>query len=150
MSPALSLREVVAEIDVPVSDCTTYVNRKTGKVVVVTEEDFQQLDDELEGDDTEDLRELREATTSEDWIAFSLHEEVDEYHLMERFAAGVEDVKVAAKLLRAIQGRGAFRYFKDTASDHGLLDEWYQYRDRALEEAVARWLDANGIEYARP
>ena len=33
MSAVVSLHEVVEELDVPVSECSTYLNRKTGEVV---------------------------------------------------------------------------------------------------------------------
>jgi len=155
MSAVVSLGEVVGEIDVPVSGCTTYVNRKTGEVVVVTEEDSLLLGDDVDEEDLPDwqaeiLPKLREATTSEDYIVFSIREELDEYRLMESFALAVEDSEVSARLQRALQGRGAFRYFKDVADEHDLLEAWYEHRQRSLEEAVAGWLERNGIEFTRP
>jgi hypothetical protein len=35
---------------------------------------------------------------------------------MERFIGTVENAEAAEQLWRAIKGKGAFRYFKDTAS----------------------------------
>ena len=46
---------------------------------------------------------------------------------------------------RAIKGKGAFRYFKDTARRLGLLDQWYQYRDAAVKEYVLAWAEANEV-----
>ena len=149
MSFPVSLREVIEEIDVPVRG-TAYLSRKTGKVLFLPDDDLGLDDEDLAGDDAEELRELKEGTSSENYVEFSLHEELDEYGLMARFAAAVENAQLAARLDRALQGRGAFRRFKDVAGDHGLLDQWYEYRDRALEEEVARWLDENGIAYTRP
>lgn len=155
MSAVVSLHEVVEELDVPVSECSTYLNRKTGVVVVVTEEDSMLLGEDVDEDElsewqVERLSELREVTTSEDYVLFSLQDDFDEYRLMERFIAALEDREVAAKLQRSIQGRGAFRYFKDTAREHGLLDDWFDHRQQALEELVAEWLEDNGIEFTRP
>jgi len=155
MSAVVSLQEVVEELDVPVSECSTYVNRKTGVVVVVTEEDSMLLDDDVDEKElpewqVERLSELREVTTSEDYLLFSLQDDFEEYRLMERFIAALEDRDVATKLQRAIQGRGAFRHFKDAAREHGLLDDWFECRQQALEELVAEWLEENGIEFTRP
>jgi hypothetical protein len=71
-----------------------------------------------------------------------------EYRQMERFIGTVEDAEAAEQLWRAIKGKGAFRYFKDTASRLGLLEAWYQYRDNAMKKYVVEWADAHGVPYA--
>jgi hypothetical protein len=62
--------------------------------------------------------------------------EFHEYRQMERFIGTVADPEAADQLWRAIKGKGAFRYFKDTASRLGLLDAWYAYRDATMKEFV--------------
>ena len=69
----------------------------------------------------------------------------DEYRQMERFIATVEDAAAAEQLWRAIKGKGAFRYFKDTANRLGILKQWYDYRDNALKEFVHDWAEAHQI-----
>jgi len=68
-----------------------------------------------------------------------------EYRLVERFIGTVEDSAAAEQLRRTIKGKGAFRYFKDTASRLGLLKRWYQYRDDAMKEFVRDWAEARQI-----
>lgn len=68
-----------------------------------------------------------------------------EYRHMERFIGTVEDSVAVEQLWRAIKGKGAFRYFKDTAARLGLLEQWYQYRDSALKEFVRDWAEAHQI-----
>jgi hypothetical protein len=53
---------------------------------------------------------------------------------MERFIGAVEDAQASEQLWRAIKGKGAFRYLKDTASRLDLLERWYRYRDEAMRE----------------
>ena len=64
---------------------------------------------------------------------------------MERFIGTVEDAEAVEQLWRAIKGKGAFRYFKDTASRLGLLEDWYRYRADAMKEFVMDWAEANNI-----
>jgi hypothetical protein len=45
---------------------------------------------------------------------------------MERFICTVADGQAADQLWRAIKGKGAFRYFKDTAHRLDLLKQWFQ------------------------
>lgn len=68
-----------------------------------------------------------------------------EYRQMERFIGTVGDAGAAEQLWRAIKGKGAFRYFKDTASRFGLLKQWFQYRDEAMKQFVRDWAEAHQI-----
>ncbi len=68
-----------------------------------------------------------------------------EYRQMERFIGTVEDSAAAGQLWRAIKGKGAFRYFKDTANRLGLLKQWYQYRDEAVKQFVVEWAEAHQV-----
>jgi hypothetical protein len=68
-----------------------------------------------------------------------------EYREMERFIGTVTDAGAAEQLWRAIKGKGAFRYFKDTAHRLNLLQEWYHYRDNAMKEFVRDWAEARQI-----
>ena len=58
----------------------------------------------------------------------------------------IADEKVREDLCRAIQGSGAFRRFKDGIRRHGVEQQWYTFRDRALKEEVEGWCEVNGIE----
>ena len=68
--------------------------------------------------------------------------EINEYHMMERFAYDHDE-----RLVRAIQGRGAFRYFKDTAEELGLLDEWYEFRDNCYRSRAEDWCRDNDLRW---
>lgn len=69
------------------------------------------------------------------------------YRHMEDFIKSLEDDQAADQLWRAIKGKGAFRYFKDTAHQLGLLDQWYQYENDAKKQQVMEWAKAEGIPY---
>jgi hypothetical protein len=68
---------------------------------------------------------------------------------MEHFIGTVEDSQAAEQLWRAIKGKGAFRYFKDTAHRLGLLDRWFQYRAEAMKQFVINWAEANNVPVSR-
>jgi hypothetical protein len=68
---------------------------------------------------------------------------------MERFAQAVASPTESEELLDALHGRGAFRRFKDAVQRLGLTEEWYRYREAALEEIALAFLEANGIGYSR-
>ena len=47
----------------------------------------------------------------------------------------------------ALEGRGAFRRFKDTLHRVGLTNEWYAFKRKAYIEIAREWCVENEIEY---
>jgi aminoglycoside 6'-N-acetyltransferase I len=66
---------------------------------------------------------------------------------MEDFADTVSDLRKNELLYVALEGRGAFRRFKDTLHRVGLSDEWYTFKHKAYVGIAREWCRENGIEY---
>ena len=67
------------------------------------------------------------------------------YRDMEIFIDSLDDDRVADRLARAIQGRGAFRRFKDVLADSpDLLDRWYGFSDDRHRGRARAWLAGEG------
>jgi uncharacterized protein UPF0158 len=69
------------------------------------------------------------------------------YQDMADFAEAITDERAGRRLARAIEGRGAFRRFKDELHQEypDLLPAWYAFRDaRAIRRAV-QWLADNSL-----
>jgi hypothetical protein len=65
---------------------------------------------------------------------------------MADFAAAVPDPEVRRRLERAIEGRGAFRRFKDELLDHPQMREaWFALADVRAERRALRWLADEGV-----
>ncbi len=64
------------------------------------------------------------------------------YQDMADFADQISDERAARRLGRAIQGRGAFRRFKDELhQEHPeLLPIWYAFRDNRARRRAVEWL----------
>ncbi|MBI1722816.1 MAG: hypothetical protein HYR48_02780 [Gemmatimonadetes bacterium] len=154
MPMCVRLREIVDGMESQSDEMTAYLNVKTGQVVPVSDEELaaaeagEQASDQADWE-AEALEIARGVLAGEDYIALPDRVEIDEYRMMDRFASTVPDPAASARLQRAIQGRGAFRYFKDSIHDLGLAEEWYSYRDRGYEEIAVAWCEAHGIEYTR-
>lgn len=71
----------------------------------------------------------------------------DSYRDMEWFIAGVDDERLAARLERAITGRGAFRRFKDVLADSPAdLARWYAFNEERQRGRARSWLADAGYE----
>ncbi|MGH2963034.1 MAG: UPF0158 family protein [Solirubrobacterales bacterium] len=70
----------------------------------------------------------------------------ESYSDMEDFIARVGDPRARDLLERAIEGRGAFRRFKDTLLEFEELREaWFAFHDARTERRAIAWLAGEGV-----
>jgi len=76
----------------------------------------------------------------------------EQYRWMERFIPLVEETDLREKLTQAIDGKGAFRRFKDVLMAFGTERErWFTFRGERLRTFMEAWLTAHAIApVARP
>jgi hypothetical protein len=73
----------------------------------------------------------------------------EQYRWMERFIPMVEDKPLADLLTQAIDGKGAFRRFKDVLMSHGSERErWFAFRSERLRVFMEAWLAAHALKPA--
>jgi hypothetical protein len=71
----------------------------------------------------------------------------EQYRWMERFIPMVENSDLRGKLTQAIDGKGAFRRFKDVLMNYGLERErWFAFRSERLRTFMEAWLAAHAIQ----
>ena len=66
---------------------------------------------------------------------------------MADFADGITDERAGRRLARAIQGKRAFRRFKDELHQEypDLLPAWYAFRDARARRRAVQWLADNSL-----
>ena len=163
----VSLSEVVHEMDSFNDDYyTTYLNKQTGEFVTLSTEElgaaeslaFAELDDEFDAEFDEEQKEYpdwvqegikkaSEVLDSNDYLPLPGKWDIHEYSIMEKFCYSLESARISNVLLNAIRGRGAFHRFKNAIRRHGITEDWYEFRDRALEKIAIGWLESHGIAY---
>ncbi|MGA7120949.1 MAG: UPF0158 family protein [Polyangiaceae bacterium] len=71
----------------------------------------------------------------------------EQYRWMERFIPMVENSESRGKLMQAIDGKGAFRRFKDVLMTYGPERErWFAFRSERLRTFMEAWLAAHAIK----
>lgn len=149
----VSLQAVVDEMDVFGDEMTAYINKKTGELFTVGDEEAGYIEDGDEDDDfipewqKEILPKVREVLESDDFVPLPDKFEIHEYSIMERFCLSMEDDDLQDDLLNAIRGRGAFHRFKDIIHRKEIQDDWYSYRNDALKRIAVDFLEAEEITF---
>ncbi len=136
----LELSEIdVEEIATPLADQTDYEHRWlldpcTGEVV------FWTSDTGIDGQNPVELDEL-------DLIPIDPIPSYVWYQDMADFADGITDERAGRRLARAIQGKGAFRRFKDELHEEypDLLPAWHAFRDTRARRRAVQWLADNSL-----
>jgi hypothetical protein len=141
MNKPVKLGEIIDAMDSQSDETTAYLNKETGELVLLSEEEFSAAEEKL-ALEAERILEDDEGR----YIALPSKFDIDEYRMMERFALSVDD-KFSAELLVAVKGKGAFRRFKDRVAGLGIEKDWYKFRDEKFKELAIEWCEANKVEY---
>lgn len=153
MNAKAKLSDLMDALEFDSPDYTTRYDREAGRLVMVEEsllESVEEGDEETLVDMPKEEVEIARAIvtdTGERFIDPPDKFEFHEYRQMERFIGSLDNADAAEQLWRAIKGKGAFRYFKDTLHRLGLQDQWYRYREEAMKEFVIGWAKGNQVAY---
>ena len=134
----VKLQDVIDGIDMVSEDSTCYLDRETGEVLFISEIADNDYDDDI-------LELLKEG--SDRFIEFPSQWDRNDYQTMVDFIESLPQGKEQNLLAISINGSGAFRRFKYTASELGLLDDWYRFLNNAHRELAIEWCEDNEIEY---
>jgi hypothetical protein len=116
-----------------------YLDTKTGELLLVSDEFM----------DTNETEEIYERLDSEPerYLSIPTESSREGYQDMVAFTESLEDENLKEKLWIALNGRGAFRRFKDVLLSYPeKREEWFKFQDKRLEKRVMEWLEENEIE----
>jgi hypothetical protein len=153
MAVVVSLHDFVEEMQIISKECHAYVNRVTGEIVSITDDEISALEADDDADERPDweeeaFEEVIKIISSDDFIELPSQYDIHEYAIMERFCLSISDEKISEVLLDKIQGSGAFRRFKETIYRYGIEEDWFQFRYEAFKEIAIAWLIDNCFEYS--
>ena len=131
----VNLSDIISALEMTTDQSQAYFDTKTGEIL--WQYDFEPCFSTISSEDLE-------ADDRKRYISLPDQYEIYEYHMMEVFAYDYDD---SGKLERAIQGRGAFRRFKDTVYELGLEQEWDEFRSNCYRERAVNWCHGSGIDF---
>ena len=111
-----------------------FLDGETGEVLRLNEGDDDELADQID-------------EGGERYIAIPYQGSDASYRDMAEFIDSVNDNRMHALLKVAINGRGAFRRFKDVLQEHPQERErWFVFQKQRAHRRILRWLETEGIE----
>lgn len=134
-----------------------YLDLETGDVVMVTDEASHYFEESLDEELPDWMQEMVKVAQQVEegygtrYIKIPQADSHEDYRDMEHFIGTVRNRHLQDRLWRAIQGRGAFRRFKDVLLDYPAERErWFAFKDRCIYERISWWLESEDIEPTNP
>ena len=133
----LTVDQISDEIEMGSVDATIYLNPKTGQTARISA--LAMVEEEQE--------EAIAAAGGEESLLVLPHIESHEgYRWMEEFAETVTSERLCGMLAVALNGKGAFRRFKDVlASFPKERQQWSEFERQKLLALAREWADENGL-----
>lgn len=129
---AVDLGELAEAMEDHSDWCTWYLSSVSGEVRFVSEETLDEGGEDLDDDPG--------------WIVIEPVDSREAYGDMADFVRRVPDRRAADLLGRAIEGRGAFRRFKDTLLEFDdLRAKWFEFHDVRMRRRAIAWLAEHSV-----
>ena len=152
------IEDIADKMEVTDEEWIVFLNRNTGEIVEIGQEYYSiaeglREDEEIPAHLTEwekeDVQTAIEIVENwEDYLELPNQHDIHEYSIMEDFIESITDNRKSAVLYQAINGKGAFRRFKDKLYDLELEDSWFAYKYAAYCKITVRWCEESEISYA--
>lgn len=154
MPPPVSLHTVTQELELLSDETHTYLNRQSGELVTLGTNEMTILKAELNLADCPPwqraaIQLAQTVLSSADYVPLPSKFELREHEIMKRFCHSLENEALSQMLLVQIRASGAFSRFKNALHRHDLAGAWYRFRQAALADIAAAWLEAHAIPYTR-
>jgi hypothetical protein len=154
MNVRVKLSQIIEGMEFRSDEKEFYLDTNTGKVILLTPDEMSAGDEDDPVEDYPDWQqESVEAARSlargkdDHLVELPTKWDVNDYQMMEDFCLALPEEQTRSTLYGAIQGKGAFRRFKDTLQRLDLADKWYSYRTKRFKTVAIEWCDANEIPY---
>jgi hypothetical protein len=153
MEARVILSDIIEGMEFQSDESSSFLNTKTGEVVLMTEYAMRAAEENEPLEDVPDWeKELvsiaREILAeSGQYIQLPTKYDIDEYSIMENFCMSLDKKEIGDILYDLISGSGAFRRFKDAVYKYRVEDEWNTFRENAIKEIAIEWCRQNNIEF---
>ncbi len=154
METKVKLNDILEALEMQNDETSYYLDTATGIVHLLGPDDLYAGEEEDPLDAYPEWQRptveiARRLTNGDDesLIELPTQWDVNEYQIMEAFCEALPEGAARDSLCTAIQGKGAFRRFKDTARALDVSKKWHRFRLARFRSIAVEWCRANGLAY---
>ena len=132
----VKLSDIIDAIEMTDQYSEYFLDKETGQIEYVSDMAMTQ----------EEQEEVYDRLDEHGFYRLPTSFDIRDYDIMEDFIDTLSGSN-HDRLASAIQGKGAFRRFKDAVIRLGIDKQWYDFQADAYKRKAARWCEDNDIEY---
>lgn len=152
------VEDAAENMEMQFEEWNSCINRKTGEFISFHDDEVGEaeecgtvqeiLDSGAVLDEKQAQQLFDYLTNCQDYVTLPNRNDIHEYSIMEDFIDSLEDPGQQNSLYRAIDGRGAFRMFKNEIGCLEIRQDWFDFKFQAYCEIAEEWLQDNDLPYA--
>lgn len=152
MELPVSLQKVIDEMIYAQDGCTAYIDKKTGKLYTISDEEADFASNQNHPDSIPDyvkeaIPQIKEILNSPDIIELPDKLDINEHAIMAAFANSVDHPEKKQRLISISKKLDPEKEFKRFTQDFDLFDGWNEFHHKAVSKVAIDFLNANGIEF---
>ena len=131
----VALEKIIEGLEMVNNEIDCYYNPENDEIFLSNIGEYENINED-------ELDELFEKS-----IILPTQYEINEYQIMVDFIDTINNLEIRNNLYRLIQGKGAFRRFKDYCFEVNIIQDWYNYREEKYKEIAINWCKENDLKY---
>lgn len=131
----VTLSKIIEGLEMVDDIVVCYYNPEKDEIFLSNIGEYEELSED-------EIDELFEAS-----IILPTQYEINEYQMMVDFIETIENKEIKDNLQRLIQGKGAFRRFKDYCLEINIIQDWYDLKEQKYKEIAINWCKQNELKY---
>ena len=152
MKAKVKLENVLEAIELRTRESNYFYHKKTGEIYYITDDELREAEEDIDISEypewqQDSIKTAIDILSTNDYIKLPDDYEIDDYEIMEDFCFSIDDKELREEMLKVIDGKGAFRRFKDKIYEYDLADDWYEYQGKRFREIAVDWCERHKIEY---
>ena len=153
MPPPVRLQEIADALEWQPEDSSSFLNRDTGQVAVVSDDLLQAAEESsdpgwtLQAWQQPEWELAQQIVTTDCFEPLPTRFEVHEWAIMRDFAYSLLSGQRREDLLASLHGAGAFRHFKSSVRRQGLEPAWLAFRTAAFQQIARDWCEEHQIAW---
>ncbi len=151
MSLPVKMKEVLESLIYTEDDCTTYINKVTGELATISDEESNHAHEELDETAPEWIiagrPRVKQILESEEFLEMPSKFDLHEDNMMTSFCETVEKEDVKNYLLKTLKGNHAVDNFNQSIEKFDLGKKWITHRDNSMKEIAVKFLNDHSIPF---
>lgn len=129
----IDMKALISALEETARDTSHFLDRETGEVIKVSISSPRQIKERIQ-------------RSPQRYVFIPRIPSAEGYKDMQEFINTVNDKKIKARLIEAIEGNLPFRDFRHILEGHPLEKErWFKFKDERLSKRAQNWLKSVGI-----